>query len=584
MNRILILFLFLIPSFLFSQNFKATVTKNNVSVGEEFQLIFTASGKSSDFRAPNLNGLRKLSGPNKSSSSSMQIINGKVSSSESTSYSYYLTAIAEGELTIAPAFIVIDGKKVASKAIKLKVSKADPNANKGLNIEEKVELKVSINKSKVYQGEQIVITYKLYSEINLAEITILEIPEMNGFWKEDVKTNSKGKIEVINGVNYKVWEISKSIITPQKSGVLEIDPMLLDIKVQVPKERNRRDPFGMFNNYRTIMDEVSSRKIKINVKDLPPNAPKEFNGAVGSFKLKASIDKVNAKTNEAINYKLVLSGKGNIHLIDEIAVDFPSDFETYDVQKQDKTFVSKNGISGKIILDYLFIPRFQGEYTIPATKFAYFDPAAKKYKTVDTENFTLNITKGKSNEGSFSSSDDLKKEVNSKLNEIETNTIFEAKNSKKLNENWTMMLLMILPILLLLFYLIKEKYYQILDANPIDRKFRKSLRIAQKRLKKAEKLMKNAEKEQFFEEIEKSLWHYFSSKFNVDVADLSKETISVYFEKNSIKESVSLTFIEIIKDCEFCRFAPSSLDNSQMDTVYEKATKVIIEVEHQLKK
>ncbi len=431
MRKIAILFLFVVPYYLFAQSFKATVTKNNVGVGEEFQLIFTASGKSNNFRAPNLNGLRKLSGPNQSSSSSMQIINGKVNSSSSTSYSYYLTALAEGQLTIGSASIVIDGEQVKSKSILLTVTKANPKAKNTLNIKEKVKLKASYNKAKVFQGEQIVLSYKLYSKIDLLDISVIEKAELNGFWSEDVETNSKAKIEVIDGVKHLVWELNKSVVTPQKSGILEIDPMILEVKVKVQKERNNRDPFGMFNNYRTVTEEIKSKKIKITVKDLPPNPPKDFNGAVGIFNLKASIDKKSARTNEAINYKLTLSGSGNIHLVDDIPVNLPSDFEAYDPQKKDKTFVSKNGISGKIIIDHLFIPRFQGEYTIPATTFSYFDPRKKQYKTISTDKFTLNISKGKNAESNIASSEELKKQVSSKLKGIEKNTDFKLKNSKK---------------------------------------------------------------------------------------------------------------------------------------------------------
>jgi hypothetical protein len=578
----------LLPLLSIGQTLELSVSKNPVAVGEEFRIDFTLNGEGESFNPPNLNGLRKISGPNQSSNSSMQIINGKISRSKTTTYSYYVTALKEGELTIKEASITSNGKIVRSKAGVMNVTKANPKAKtNSYNIAENVFVKTSVNKNNIYQGEQIVVSYKLYSKINLTDINISSIPELNGFWKEEVETKSTAKLEVIDGVRHNVWEISRFILTPQKSGKLNVDPMNINVTVQIKKQRNRRDPFGdpfgMFGSYQNIEEEIQSENIKINVKDLPEGAPENFNGAVGQFELKSSVDKKTADANEAINYKLTLSGNGNIHLIDNIPVNFPANFESYDPQKKDKTFNTKNGIAGKIEFEHLLIPRYKGEYSIDGVSFSYFNPRSKTYKTITTESLVINVLKGENNENAYVTSEELKNSNSKGFISIKETTELSSIDKSSFNQ-WLFIALMLIPLLVVIIYLIFLFIEERKNRNPILRKYRKSLTFAQKRLKKAQKHLENDEKELFFEEIEKSLWSYFSNKFNVDIADLSKETINAFFDKNGVTETVKNNFMAIIEKCEFCRFAPSALETEDMKVVYEKATAVIIEVEQDLKK
>ncbi|MDB2675260.1 BatD family protein [Flavobacteriales bacterium] len=578
----------LLPFFGFSQELKLSVSKNPVAVGEEFRIEFSIDGAASEFKGPNLNGLRKLSGPNQSSSSSIQIINGKVSSSKTTSFTYYVTALNEGTLTIGEASVKSDGKTVRSQPGQMQITKANPKNKQAstYNIAENVYVKASTNKTKIYQGEQIVVSYKLYSKINLADINLKIVPELNDFWKEAIETSSNAKLEVIDGVKHNVWEMSRFILTPQKSGVLSIDPMSVNITVQIKNNRRRDpfgDPFGFFGSYQNIEEEISSKNINITVKDLPEGAPDNFNGAVGQYKLQSSVDKSSIEANQALNYKLTLSGNGNIHLIDGIEVEFPSNFETFDPHKNDKTFSTKNGIAGKIEFEHLLIPRYKGEYEIKGVDFSYFDPKTKTYNSITTKPITINVLKGTGDDNSYISSEELKNTSSNQLSDIIVSS--ELKQNKEVSFNkWLFIVLIAFPILGLLGFLIMLFVEAKNDANPILSKYRKSLKIAQKRLKNAQKHLENNKKEPFFEEIEKSLWSYFSNKFNVSSADLSKETINDFFAKNSISEDVSKNFTSIIEKCEFCRFAPSSLEAEDMNNVFELATKVIVEVEQDLKK
>lgn len=580
--------LLLLPFLSLAQELTTTVSRNPVAAGEQFQISFSASGNIEQFRAPNFNGLRILSGPNQSSSSSVQMINGKFSQSKTVSYNYLATALNEGEIEIGSATAKVNGKEVKSKSIILNVGKANPKSeNNVLDLSDKVFIKAHINKTKLYQGEQLVVSYKLYSKINLADINITALPELNGFWKEEVETSSRPTVKAIDGVNHNVWEISRMIVTPQRNGILEIDPMQATVVVQV-KNKNRRndpfrDPFGFFDSYQNIEEHLQSANRKVEVLPLP-NPPANFSGAVGKFKLHASVDKTEGKTNEAISYKLTLSGSGNLHLIDEIPIEFPSDFEAYDPQLTDKTFTSKNGVSGKKIFEHLLIPRYQGTYSIPSVDFVYFNTKSKSYENISTNTFDIKVSKGKGGAENYRPSEELQESANNRLNDIKQTANWLKKDNTNLFSAWWYWLIVLLPIFGILAYYIYQKSEERSNSDPASRKFKKSLKTAQKRLKSAELLLNQNKKELFFEEIEKSLWLYFADKFNVDIASLSKENIHTHFEKNGVQSKTTETFTQIINDCEFCRFAPSSLNANQMQVVYDKTTQVIIEVETELKK
>lgn len=580
-----ILFILLIfPFWTLSQEFTTSVSKNPVSAGEQFQISFTADGDIDQFRAPNFDGLRILSGPNQSSSSSVQMINGSFSQTKSVSYTYLATALNKGIIEIEGASAKVDGKSVKSNNVVLTVEKENPKSeNNVLNLSDKVFIKTHINKTKLFQGEQLVVSYKLYSKINLADINITELPVLNGFWKEEVETSSRPTLKVIDGVNHNVWEISRMIVTPQRSGELEIDAMKATVLVQVKNNRRRNDPFSFFDSYQNIEEKLSSQSIKIAVLPLPP-PPSNFSGAVGNFNLVASVDKTEVKENEAVNFKLTLSGSGNLHLIDKIEIDFPRDFEAYDPQLTDKTFTSKNGISGKKIFEHLLIPRFQGTYTIPSVDLTYFDTKSKSYQSVKTKAFDIKVSKGNQNNDNYQSSEKLQEQANSRFHGLKKEPKWILKKSTSFYKSAWYWFLLLVPLLSVLLFFIYQKWNQKSKGDLISYKHKKSLKTAQKSLKKASFLLKKEEKELFFEEIEKSLWSYFSDKFKVDTALLSKENIHFHFEKNGINKKTSAAFTNIIDDCEFCRFAPASLDASQMQSVYIAANQIIIDVETELKK
>ncbi len=447
-------------------------------------------------------------------------------------------------------------------------------------------IKVTANKKNIYQGQQILVTYKLCTRVDLASTEFSKNPSLNGFWTENLKVNSKFKREIIDGVAYNVAIVKKALLTAQKSGELQIDPMEIRTQVRVQNKNMKRDPFdpfGMFNQYSTIEKIVSSKPITINVKPLPTPKPTHFYGGVGKLKMDAEVDNKSIKANEAINLKITISGNGNLALLEPFDIAFPSDFEVYDPKITDKTFSAKTHTAGKKIFEYLLIPRFKGNYEIPAISYAYFDYTTKKYKSIRSDKIPITVLKGEEQESGITLVNKKKvKLLNNDIRYIKTETNLQEKGSYfyKSNLFWG---LFILPILLLVSLIGYLKITNKIDENSVFNKSRKATNIAQKRLRNTQKYLNMNEKELFFEGIEKSLWGYFSDKFAVELSQLSKESIQHYFRKNMINEKTEIQFITLLKDCELARYAPSAMQNSKMEALLKSAQEIIIEVESQKK-
>ena len=380
---------------LLAQGFTAAVSKNRVGINEPFQIEFTINESGGDFIPPSaLKDFDVYSGPNHSQS--VQYINGRMS--QSISISYVIAAKHEGKITIGPATISVNGKQKQSNPITIEVLKGQGNAaanggatggnggqgsnsgggqgggnntaGKAQNGDENLFVRVSVNRSKVYQGEQILVTHKIYTRLNLRDIQNVKFPSYNGFWTQDVP--QKGQIalttENIDGIKYQVAEIKRSIIFPQRSGSIEIEPMEVSVVVQ---QRSSRQPMTIFDQvfgnggYQDVLVKSKSKAVKVEVLPLPEqNKPASFAGAVGHFNLKVAANKTQAKTNEAIDLTVSISGSGNLKLIDPLKFNIPSDIEKYDPKTVDNTVTAAEGVSGTKAFDYLLIPRNAGNFKI----------------------------------------------------------------------------------------------------------------------------------------------------------------------------------------------------------------------------
>ena len=564
-----------------AQTLTVTTDKNPALVGEQILIKFTVNAKAKDFKSPNFQGLRILSGPNSSSSSSYSFVNGESKSEITTTYSYYVSASKEGNYTISSASVNANKKTISSNPLTIKVVKGKKQENN--NIEKNLFITVNTTKKNIIVGEQIIVSYKLHTRLELENTELSQLPNLNGFWKKDLESSSRFKREVIDGIPYNTAIIKKTVLTAQKSGKLEIDPIKVTCSIRITNQRNRRDPFAnFFNTYNVKEEIISSKKITINVKDLPSPKPSNFSGGVGNFEISSKTDKNELNANDALTYTIKLTGTGNIELIKPFVIDFPKDFEVYDPKITEKIFQGGNKRSIKTF-EYLLIPRYKGDYNIPSYNFSFFDTKQKKYVTKKTQSHSINILKSNNDENNTISFSQQKVEsVNNDINYIKNSTIFSEKTDQKISLN-IIYLLFFLPIILMILLSIFLSFRNKNPLNLIDKKHKLAKKIASKRLKKANEFLNIKNYDGFYEEIEKSLWGYFSDKFKVDIINLSKDSINDYFTKYEISKDVKNQFIDLINSCELERYSPASNKSEQVNNLLSEAEKIIINVEAELK-
>ena len=576
---ILILFVF-ISTLSFAQKLSVSADKNPAIVGEQILIQYSIDTQGSNFKSPNFNELRVLSGPNPSTQSSYSFVNGKSQSSTKTTYSYYLKATKEGTFNISPATIKVDGKTIKSKSYQLKIVKgSEKNKAQQKALSDNLFIKVDVSKRNIVLGEQIIVTYKLFTRLELNNTELSELPDLNGFWTKDLETSSRFKRDVIDGIPYNVATVKKSVLTAQKSGKLIIDPMELKCSIRVKNNKRNRGFFG--NNYQIQEEYISSKAITITVTELP-SPPPNFHGAVGKFIIKSEVDNTTANANDAISYKLTITGTGNIELIEPLAIQFPEDFEVYDPKISDRIFEGGRKRSIKTF-EYLLIPRYEGEYTIPSTSLVYYNNKTKKYETKKTaqHNLIINANNNTEDENSTINQQIIKTEKKD-IHYILTTTKLKEIRDNILNIN-LFIIIFFLPIFLISLLWIHNTIVGKIDTNSSDWKNKKANKIALKRLKYAQNCINNNNFDSFFEEIEKSLWVYFADKFKVIIADLSKETVSTHFYSNAIDINTEKQFIALLDECEFARYSPASNKNAQMGDILNKAKHIIIEVETALR-
>ena len=385
-----------------------------VSVGEQFRFVYSLNTQGSNLNSGNFEGFDVLSGPSTSQSTSMQIINGKMTQSFEVYYSFILRAQKEGKFTITPGSVNVDGKEYNSNQVTIEVVKGNApansnNGNSGGNAiangavsSDDLFLRMSVSKREVLRGEPIVATLKLYTKVNLSDLGGFKAPSFNGFWSESLRqaTNLDFQRENVNGQVYNAAVIQQHVLIPERTGTLTIEPSELTAVAQVAVQRQRsRSIFDqMFGSYQNVQKVLTSPTINITVNPLPAGAPAIYNGAVGNIQLKAALDPPAAKTNEPISLKITYSGTGNLKLIPDPNIKFPSDFEVYDPKISNNYSAGASGFSGNKTYEYLLIPRHAGDFEIPAINFAFFDLEFGKCKTLSAGPFPVHGEKGEAGE------------------------------------------------------------------------------------------------------------------------------------------------------------------------------------------
>jgi len=579
-------------------SFKATANKA-VEVGENFRLNFTVNAEGSNFKPPkSFAGFRVLAGPSTSTSSSYQWINGKASQSISNTYSYILQATRAGKFTIPEAQITVDGKVYKSNPITVEVVKGTVNANANQqsetqsdasteNVKDQIFVRINLNKSKVYLGEQIIATIKIYTRVGLRAFDDFKFPAYTGFWSQDIETPNQVSLERenVNGVIYNVGVLRKSILFPQRTGKIKIDPFELSCIVQ-QKAGKRRNFFGeLVDVYKDVKVDLVSPPRTVTVMPLPVGKPASFSGAVGSnFKLSANVDRNQLKNNESLTLKVKISGNGNLKLIDKINIDFPKTFEVYDPKIKENISNTSAGARGTKIFEYLLIPREQGDYVIPSIKFSYFDVDSKEYKTLSVPDIPVKVEKGDAIDLSNTSISVSKEDIRTLGSDIRfiKQDKFEL---KPINKHFFGSLAFYLYYLISLFvfvvfvFFMRHKIKQ--NANAVLMKNKRANKISKKRLKMAASYLKQNDKSRFYDEVIHALWGYLSDKLNIPVSELSRDTVKETLQKHNISEDIIANFLKVIDDCEFAKYAPAS-ESNPMEEDYKRAREVINKFEEVL--
>ena len=574
-----------------------------VAVGDQFRLSFTLNANGSDLQLPDLSNFDLLMGPTTSQSSSFQMINGKTTQSSSFSYMFVLRAKKEGKFTIRPASIKVNGKIYESNSLNIQVVKGQPQqqaaaAPQGKQAQEATPagniskdnlfVRLSLDKTSVSKGEQIRATVKLYisQTVPLNGFDEVKLPSYEGFWTKEIDVPQQVNFtrEVYNGKIYQVGILKKTILFPQQIGTIKIDPFEITclVRQKVHQQQGFFDDF--FDNYRVVKAKVSSDPQAVNVKDLP-NQPAHFSGAVGNFNLTGVLDKTNVKSNEAVTLKLTVTGSGNLALINAPKIELPQDFEAYDPKTTEHTVANDNGLSGSVTFEYLFIPRFAGNFTIPAIEFVYFNPSTHQYETRTTQAFPLSVQKGSDDQNATVVNSYSKEDVKMIGKDIRFIKQNKSKFQPKGNSFYgTLGFYSIYGLSLLSFAFVfafnRKKIRE--SANLALVRNKRANKVALKRLKAAAGHLKNNQAEQFYESVIKALWGYLSDKLSIPVADLNRERASASLLKRGIDQVVVNDLMKLIDDCEFARFAPAAYSGT-MKEMYDGAAKVMGIFEKQIK-
>ncbi len=584
-------------------------SRTTVGEGQTFQITYEVNGKASNFKMPSLKNLTHVGGPSTGYSSYQSFVNGKVSRSESYTFTILVQAGSEGTANVGVASCTVDGKNVSSKPFTIKVEKAAQNNNNqqsqngwpwgGSSRQPQQQqqtqqsaptidkntlfARASINKNSMYQGEEAIIVYKIYTQIPLTQFQIDKLPRNKGFWSEDLSENMtqvKQYTETYNGRQYHVAEIRRGALYAQETGKLEIAPLKTDviaiIQTQIQRQRTGTildffidDPFFAPTRNQAITKSLTSNAISVNVKPLP-EGPESFAGGVGNFKISAKSDTKEIRANEAFTYSVTISGRGNLSLLEEPKFDLPKGMEAYEPRVIDNINKGDNGLSGSRTFEWIVTPQTQGEYEMPAFDYTYFDPASGEYVTVQCN--PIHIKVGKPLHNSVSKSD--VKELNSDIHHISKSAGLHSQNETAGLAFW---LTIGIAILASAAIILLTRRQQEIDGDEASMKLQRATKLAKKRLKNAERYLHEGDDELFYEEIYKALWGGISDKFNIQQSLLSSDTIRQHLADKNVDSALQESILKTLSDVDFARFAPGD-SSSKKQHIYDEAMTTIMKI------
>lgn len=571
-----------------------------VNNGEQFTVMWTVNSGGGEFSAPSFSGFYKLMGPQTSYSSSTQIINGKMSNSTTYSYVYYLQAVKEGKFVLAPATFKFKSKTYSSDSMHIEVvggTAQNQNVSSGNNNTETEQevvasgndllINLAVNRRDVFIGEPIYATVKIYSRVNIAGINEIKYPSFNSFLRSDIETPPLTSLrqENVNGTIYGSGVVQQFLLYPQVTGEINIDPVQISVLIQKKVKGEQSDPFfgDFFSSYQTIPTAAASRPVKIKVKPLPGIQPADFSGVVGKLDIKASLNKESVNVNDAVTYKITISGNGNLKIASAPVIKMPPDVEVYDPKISDDLKNGPNGTTGQKTFEYLMIPRHNGDFTVPSVSYSYFNISSGRYEKLTTGEFHITALKTNEQNTGLSVYGGVAKEdvkylgkdirfVKSDPGSLKKSAdVFVSKQS--FYTSFAFSLLVFLVVL----FLRREHIRRNSDLSIV--RNRKAGKIAIKRLHNASVCLKNEEIDKFYDEILKALWGYLSDKMNIPVSELTRTNAFAVLVEQGIDEESVKSLSRILDTCEFARFAPSSSE-TEAASIYEDASQFIKSVEN----
>ena len=574
-----------------------------VEVGEQFNVTFIVEGENSvsDFSWTPSEEFQLLWGPQSGKSSSVQIINGKMTKSVQTTYTYVLRALKAGKFTIPAAVAKVKKNEISSKPVTVEVvagqkPSAQPQASQSQQSRSQSQqslnsgdifLVLSLDRKNVVVGEPVIATIKLYQRVNIAGFEGANFPSFNGFWSQELEapTNIEFVRETYDGQIYNGALLRRFVLIPQQAGTVTIDPAELVCLVNIRVSSGTGSIFdGFFDDYRTIRQKVSSKPVKVNVTALPSGAPATFAGGVGEFNISARLSKDVLKTHEAGSLIVTVSGRGNISLLDAPKVDFPPDMEVYDTKTSDR--IDKGGLSGSKTYEYPFIPRSSGDFTIEPIKYTYYDVNQKEYVTLQTQPLDIKVERGNESEaGPMVISGVTRKDVKNLGSDIRFISIKNPGLSPKGAFLVSSPLFLVITVLLVLLAAAGWLIFRKIAARRADvagAKNRKATKMALKRLRLAGDFLKQNLHTAFYEELHKALLGFISDKLDMPAAELSRDRISEALSEKGVAQNLIDTFIGILDACEFARYAPDS-GNEAMTAHYNAAIEVISSMDSSMK-
>ena len=568
---------------------------SSVATGEDFRIEYYVSTRDvENFTGPKFPaGINVLYGPSRSEMSSYQIINGKSSGSSSVTFTYTCTIDKAGSVSIPPATFRIGGKTYKTNSVTIHASGSTRHTQGGNSQQQEqaittptngritakdLFITVSANKTKVYEQEPIVLTYKIYTRVNLTQLSG-KMPDLKGFLIQEVPLpkNKTFSVESYKGENYQTTKWCQYVMFPQQTGKLEIPSIKFDGIVAVANPNI--DPFDAFfngnSNFAEVKKSIIAPSLTLEVSKLPAPKPSDFSGAVGDFKITSSILTPKPRTNENLSVRLAISGTGNMKLITAPKLNLGADFEVFPAKLTDKTTLTANGMSGTVYYDYVVVPHQKGDYTLPAINLGYFNTAFNSYKTASTQPISFRVEQGANQP---SEDDDL---LRKDINDIHRGQYSTPSSFLSPVNAWYYAAYAALLVLFAIAFSVLRRSENF-RSNTTLRLQHRAKRTATKHLRKAEKLMKAGNSAEFYDEIANALMAYASHRLAIPMSEFKTDEIESKLLKRNVSQTLAAEFTDLMKQCEFARYAPGN-PQENMENLYQRSAKAIVEIEDTLR-